>query len=119
MSELLFVYGTLKRGFGLNVWLERLQAEFKTEGVLPGYKLYTHAFGPYPVIKAASKEESRVYGEVYELPYPELAFFYLNQIESEYDLTRVTVNEDLSVLTYVFCGELTERNKLIPSGKFE
>lgn len=60
-----FVYGTLKRGYGNNRLLTNHGAEFVAEGV-------THGIlrdGGFPVVEMASRGQVR--GEVWTLPTPE------------------------------------------------
>lgn len=58
--ELVFVYGTLKRGHGNHHWLA--EAPFKGEAILPGVVL--HDLGPFPM---AVPGEGLVRGEVYDV----------------------------------------------------
>ena len=60
--ELLFVYGTLKRGCGNHVYLEG--SEYVGEGYAPGYTLRVF-YVPYAVRAPPS---CRVYGELYRVP---------------------------------------------------
>jgi len=73
----LFVYGTLKKGFRLNRYLD---GELVAEGVLENYDMYTNANGYYPII---TKGSGKVFGEIWEVTNKN--FQTLDLIESEYD----------------------------------
>jgi len=64
--QLVFVYGTLKRGETNHRWLER--ASWQGEAELPGVVL--HDLGPFPM---AVIGEGMALGEVYAVDQPELA----------------------------------------------
>jgi hypothetical protein len=60
----LFVYGTLKTGYGANRMLD--EQTFVGEATTkPDYRLYD--LGPYPVLKEAPGEGKVIHGEVYEV----------------------------------------------------
>ena len=62
-TELVFVYGTLRKGQRANHYLETSQ--FLDEGRLDGYNIYD--LGSYPGVKKYEGFPSRVKGEVYEV----------------------------------------------------
>jgi len=72
----LFVYGTLRRGFGRHGLLSKLGARFVACGRVPG-ALYN--LGRFP--GAIEEEPGWIYGEVYSLPDPRRAFRLLDAVE--------------------------------------
>lgn len=65
MSYNVFVYGTLKEGFGNNRLL-RGRAEKVRDDTLSGYKMYS--MGAFPFIVPTGNEEDVVNGEVWYVP---------------------------------------------------
>lgn len=72
-----FVYGTLKRGYGNNILLRG--AEYLGEGVLNNHILYySYGKGGFPVSRYNGK--GRVLGEVYEID-PDKHLYSLDSLE--------------------------------------
>jgi len=99
----IFVYGTLRKGFGLNHCLKA----FKFLGVakLTGFDMYSNGY--YPMVV---KGEDEIVGEVYEIEDGESEMKILDQIECAYNRTKVKVklNGKLTeVETYVYKGDVT------------
>jgi gamma-glutamylcyclotransferase (GGCT)/AIG2-like uncharacterized protein YtfP len=61
---LVFVYGTLKRGYGNNRILQHGQAVFLSEGVVRGFRIFGVGF---PI--AQIHDESSVLGELWDIGY--------------------------------------------------
>lgn len=57
-----FVYGTLKKGFGNHHWMELAGGKFVSEAVLNGAKMYSCKYYPAIVL-----EEGSVKGELYTI----------------------------------------------------
>lgn len=88
-----FVYGTLKRGYGNNILLR--EARHHENYIVKGYKLYNSGF---PV--AAPAEDSSVSGEIYDIGDPDTdikakaILNSLDRLESNgYMYDRVVVDE--------------------------
>jgi gamma-glutamylcyclotransferase (GGCT)/AIG2-like uncharacterized protein YtfP len=79
MSDLLFVYGTLRKG-NSNKMAEYLSvhAEFLTEGWFQGH-MYQISY--YPGVIASDDINDRAYGELYRLNDPETALALLDDYE--------------------------------------
>jgi gamma-glutamylcyclotransferase (GGCT)/AIG2-like uncharacterized protein YtfP len=79
MSDLLFVYGTLRKG-NSNKMAEYLSvhAEFLTDGWFQGY-MYQISY--YPGVIASDDINDRAYGELYRLNDPETALALLDDYE--------------------------------------
>ncbi|HZP02865.1 MAG TPA: gamma-glutamylcyclotransferase family protein [Terriglobia bacterium] len=77
-TDLLFVYGTLRRDFERHRELERLGARFVAEGSIKG-ALFD--LGPFPGARRTGPDARRVQGELYRLPRISKALFVLDQIE--------------------------------------
>lgn len=75
-SEFLFVYGTLRKNFRLHHYLDRPDVHLICTGTIAGV-LYD--LGEYP--GALPAEDSRVYGELYELKNPDVILPELDRIE--------------------------------------
>ena len=74
----LFVYGTLRKGFGSHGLLQRLRARL----IAPGYvfgRLYD--LGQYPGAVEAAYNSYRIHGEVYRLPNATVALEALDRYE--------------------------------------
>ena len=76
--SLLFVYGTLRRGFELHHHLVRLGAKCRGRGKVAG-ELFDR--GRYPGGRASLRKGTWIRGEMYELPTPEYDFRVLDRIE--------------------------------------
>jgi gamma-glutamylcyclotransferase (GGCT)/AIG2-like uncharacterized protein YtfP len=77
-TDLLFVYGALRRGFPLHHHLKRMGAEFVAAG-----KVQAELFdsGKYPGARKCSKPGKAVEGEVYRLHRTANALKVLDQVE--------------------------------------
>lgn len=64
MSNLVFVYGTLKSGYGNHHYMKRAGGEFLGESSVQDLKIYNYC-SHFPVV--AEGEGGRVYGEVYKV----------------------------------------------------
>jgi gamma-glutamylcyclotransferase (GGCT)/AIG2-like uncharacterized protein YtfP len=92
MKVKLFVYGTLKRGYGLNRYLKT--SDFLGVEVVEGFTLYSNGGFPYMV-----KGDGVVYGEVYEVSDKDVMDI-LDVIEGAY--RRENIKDD--VQAYVYYG---------------
>jgi gamma-glutamylcyclotransferase (GGCT)/AIG2-like uncharacterized protein YtfP len=77
-SSLIFVYGTLRRGFCHHKYLESLRARFLSRGTVSG-ELYD--LGGYPGAVPSEHPADLVTGEVYRLPHPSRALKVLDELE--------------------------------------
>lgn len=66
MSELLFVYGTLKKGFCNNSVMG--DSEFVCEGTLSGFEMYS--LGGFPAIVPSESLHCTVHGELWRVMSP-------------------------------------------------
>lgn len=62
-----FVYGTLRRGFGNNYRFDNDECKFLGFRRVPGYELYSTRGGGVPMVLEVDDETSTAYGEVYEV----------------------------------------------------
>ncbi len=78
MTNLLFVYGTLRRGFGRHFLLQRVRARYVGTGHAQGelFKL-----GQFPGAQRSKDPAARIVGEVYQLSNPVRAFRVLDRVE--------------------------------------
>ena len=76
--DLLFVYGTLRRGFRLHHHLQRLGGRFVARG-----KVRAELFdqGDFPCARQSSARGKTVEGELYRLPRVENSLRVLDQVE--------------------------------------
>ena len=105
--HLLFVYGSLKRGYEYSDYLR--EQTFIGEGILSGYQLL--CFGDYPAIIKAGREEGQVKGEVYKVSAAALAA--VDSLEGD-EYERITVKVEVAgqtecALAYVASNELLRR----------
>lgn len=89
MNELVFVYGTLKRGFGNWSYLLKDQSVFKGEHTITnGYRM--HSLGGFPAVVPSDKGLP-IHGEVFEVD--QLVFKRLDDLEGYPDMyQRVKVD---------------------------
>jgi gamma-glutamylcyclotransferase (GGCT)/AIG2-like uncharacterized protein YtfP len=76
--DLLFTYGTLRRGFELHHHLMRLRAKCCGEGEVAG-RLFD--LGHYPGARPSSRKDEWIRGEVYQLRQPPRDLRVLDEIE--------------------------------------
>lgn len=120
-----FVYGTLKFGYGLNRVLSRGDAEFLWEATLDGYEMYD--LGAFPAIMEGVG--GLVRGEVYDVPLSLMP--RLDRIEGAYDRVMVGVQPKRkkpsgvippieTVYTYVFKNQEIAKlyYRKIPEGEW-
>ncbi|WP_456434427.1 gamma-glutamylcyclotransferase family protein [Thermosulfuriphilus sp.] len=109
VAELVFVYGTLKRGGKLHSYLQG--ARYQGKATLKGYALYKISW--YPGI--VPEEGASVCGELYQVNQRLLES--LDQLEGrEYQRTLVSVTTrdglSLSAWAYVYLGPVTKSSKV-------
>ncbi|WP_457636233.1 gamma-glutamylcyclotransferase family protein [Persephonella sp.] len=114
MEDLVFVYGTLKRGRDLHHYLQK--SRFLGEGFIEGYEMYLVSWYP-TVVKGSGK----VYGEVYSVDLETLKV--LDRVEDEgrlYKRVKEKVKiEDRYVNCWVYIYQGSTKNlKKIKSGRF-
>ena len=105
--RLLFVYGSLKRGYEYSDYLR--EQTFIGEGILSGYQLL--CFGDYPAIIKADHEGRQVKGEVYQVSAAALAAIDL--LEGD-EYKRISVKVEVAgrtecALVYIASNELFRR----------
>lgn len=107
-----FVYGTLKRGYGNNSLLSK--SEFIGADTLKGYKMMSK--GAFPAIFKTLDEYFRVYGEVYEVDDSTLEILdYLEGVPNHY--RRVTAETVSGRVVEVYVqDEPKERYKMVTGG---
>lgn len=76
--DLLFVYGTLRRGFARHSVLQRVHARYVGRGTTQG-ELYD--LGEFPGAQKSQSASTRIIGEIYQLPNPARALRVLDEIE--------------------------------------
>ena len=77
-TDLLFVYGTLRRGFALHHHLRRMGAQFVARGEVQA-ELYD--LGKFPGARKSTKPGKVLAGEVYRLRQAEKALKVLDHVE--------------------------------------
>jgi gamma-glutamylcyclotransferase (GGCT)/AIG2-like uncharacterized protein YtfP len=95
-----FVYGTLKNGYGNHRILQQGEADFIGEDTVYGITLYMPAAGSYPT--AVRSKGRHVHGEVYEVD--ARTFRHLDGLEGYpymYDRTEVQTKGGHTVWVYV------------------
>ena len=119
---LLFVYGSLKRGYPLHWWLNVLQAEYLGEHELANYGLYRLS-APDAWFPAMRKEYgAKVKGELYEISNGVIPV--LAQVEGPaYMAEHVDIvdvdGETLPVVAFIWVWGLPKGSKIIESGVWE
>lgn len=119
MSQQVFVYGTLMKGFSLH---DRLRnGTYLGKAMLEGYEMYAIAGGGYAAIVPG---QGTVCGEVYEVD--ESTLYTLDLVEGEGYLFKkeweTVVMEDgrkTRLWVYVYLRPVTEVHRRIPSGDWK
>ena len=103
----IFVYGTLRKGFGLNNYMDNFK--YLGVGKLKGFDMFSNGYFPM-IIKGSGEVVGEVVGEVYEIENGINEIGVLDKIESAYTRTKVRVKLN-GVLTdvevYVYNGDVT------------
>jgi len=113
LHQLVFVYGTLKRGQPNHALLAR--SRFCGEAQLAGLALYN--LGPFPMAIASSDPQAVLQGEVYAVNAEQLAA--LDRLEGAprlYDRQRHPLSDGRQVWVYVGRERQVRHVPLIPSG---
>ena len=76
--DLLFVYGTLRRGFGLHHHLKRMGAEFVASGTV---QAEIFDLGEFPGARKSARPGKEVEGELFRLHKMEMSLRVLDQVE--------------------------------------
>jgi gamma-glutamylcyclotransferase (GGCT)/AIG2-like uncharacterized protein YtfP len=127
LTELIFVYGTLRRGYSRHVALQRLGAEYLDRGTIQG-ELFE--LGDFPGAGSTAKASSRIVGEIYRLPDPSQALPVLDEIEGlrpaapelslfRRAMTTVTLENGQETTAWVYwLNRSTGPRRRIPSGDY-
>lgn len=86
----LFVYGTLRKEFGLQLTKEIKDNIIYTGGATINGKMYD--IGEYPAALPSANEHSKIVGEIYELKHPRKIFRLLDEYEG-YDRKHLSQSE--------------------------
>lgn len=109
----LFVYGTLKKGFGNHHWLGP-NSKFIEDSLISGFTM--HDLSAYPAVKMGG--HANVYGEFYEVP--DNVIPYLDALEGHPDLfQRTEIRADNDEPFSVYLMDHADSYPLIASGKWE
>jgi gamma-glutamylcyclotransferase (GGCT)/AIG2-like uncharacterized protein YtfP len=103
-----FVYGTLKRGYGNHRVMEAAEGEFLQKDTIKGYEIYNT--GCFP---AVVEGEGVVQGEVFEVP--EEGMYFLDRLEGVprlYDRHTTHTEGGLEVVTYLWQSPVHMERKL-------
>ena len=127
MTELIFVYGTLRRGYSRNVTLQRLGAGYLGRGTIQGDLFDLEDF---PGARSTANASSRIAGEIYRLPDPSQALSVLDEIEGlrpaapelslfRREMTTVTLENGQETTAWVYwLNRSTGPRRQIPSGDY-
>ena len=125
--DLLFVYGTLRRGFRLHGHLAKLGAEFRSEAQARG-ELFD--LGTYPGARPSGNNEARLHGELFRLSRPAHDLAVLDDVEgfdpkevgrSQFvrTVTEVTLTNGACCRAWVYwLGNNSRPARRIPSGDY-
>ncbi len=116
----IFVYGTLKTGYGLNkhtIGSSDLCRKI-CDGKILGFEMYSN--GSYPYILPVEDVTKEIQGEVWKVNSDEM-MDTLRGIEGEYQETKVQVTTpegNMECIAYVYMGEPRQYWSKIESGIF-
>jgi len=118
MTKIL-VYGTLKKGNGLNPYLK--ESNFIRVGIIKGYKMYCNGY--YPMIVKTDKDTDTITGEIYDVEDTDV-LNTIDSIESAYNRTKekalLSNGEEMEVEVYVYGYEIFNENwNSVSSGVWE
>jgi gamma-glutamylaminecyclotransferase len=114
--HLVFVYGSLKAGFGNHALLDQTCSEFVLSTVTEGDNYHMFGFGQsFPGVIHAKNRNSRIRGEVYRVS--DQGMKLLDQLESnghlyQRELVKVQGMED-PVWMYIYLARADEKQKLL------
>ena len=111
MIRRVFVYGTLRKGWGLNRYIQHYGGDLIATTKLEGFKMFS--LGPYPAINPSESKEDYVVGEIYEFPSltADEAMEILDRIELGAGYKRGVVKLlDKDTYTYIHKTNFEERN---------
>jgi gamma-glutamylcyclotransferase (GGCT)/AIG2-like uncharacterized protein YtfP len=126
-ADLLFVYGTLRRGFGRHGLLGRLGARYAGMGTVQGELFH---LGDFPGAQRSNSASARIVGELYRLPSPSRAFRTLDKVEGfcprdpasslfARETTEVVFTEGGRAVAWVYwLNRLPWPARVIPSGDY-
>lgn len=109
----LFVYGTLKKGFGNHAVIESIDSKFLDFGMIKGYDIYS--LGAFPAVKDSNDKESFVMGELYHMDNL-LATDMLEGYPHMYNRKKTNVytrdNGIQEAWVYIYNGDLKDKKPL-------
>lgn len=108
MKTRVLVYGTLRKGEGLNQYMRNF--EYLGIAMLEGYKMYSN--GSFPMIVEG---EGEIVGEIYEIEGGKNDIAILDQIECAYTRTKVEAKIDgawIQVQTYIYNHSIDNLDKI-------
>ncbi len=114
MTDYLFVYGTLKKGYIFHHYLKK--SEFISEGYIKGYRMYLVSW--YPAVVNGDKT---VYGEVYKVDQKTLSL--IDELEDEGNTYKRIIDDvftqkgKIPCYIYLYLNDL-KGLKEICSGRF-
>ena len=119
MSQLVAVYGTLKRGYGNHRWAEADGAEFVSEGHTD--KMYTMFNGPFPKVKEDGSDGIHV--EVFRIPNEPDNMDMLEGHPSHFKREEIDVYcreimGKMKAWMYIYQHETSLFDNYLPSGKW-
>lgn len=126
--RLLFVYGTLRRGFSRHHLLEELETSFVGKGSV---RADLFDLGDFPGARASLQVDARVAGEVYQIRNPARTFEVLEKVEGfepqapaaslfRRDTTAATLEDGRQVIAWIYwVNRTTGPARHIVSGDYE
>lgn len=92
MSQLIFVYGSLKKGFHNHRVMEMAKARFLTKARSKDRAFSLFSLGAFPALDVAKDDETpfNIAGELYEVPNSGVPI--IDRLESGYNKGKITLN---------------------------
>src|SRR5579872_3951872 len=127
-NAMVFVYGTLRKGFSGHRILQGLHARFKGKGSVHG-QLYD--VGDYPGAVKGRCGAGHIYGELYEFPDSKRTLKLLDRFEGarvsnprsglfRRETTTVTLANGQRLQAWIYwLGRASQRRRRLPSGKYQ
>jgi gamma-glutamylcyclotransferase (GGCT)/AIG2-like uncharacterized protein YtfP len=116
-SVLVFVYGSLKRGFRHHAVLGAAQL-VREASTAPGYRLVR--YGEYPALAPDPGGSERVYGELYWVELSDLPRLDgFEDVPELYQRGEVTLDGGERAEAYLISAQVAARHPPVPFGKWE
>lgn len=113
-TTLMFVYGSLKRGFHNHVVMERANGVFLREARSANRAFSLFSLGSFPALDYAEDGETPFYikGELFEVPLSGVPI--IDRLEASYRKTKITLDNGETAYVYLLRPNWGKTQRLFP-----